>query len=110
MDFQYWIYRNLPFMNFIMILNNRYKINESRLCFSDTDSLLLEIKTTDIYKDMEIDKEMYDFSSYSKYHFLFSNSNKKQLGKMKDEPMEEFCGIRSICYSILYKIYKMTAK
>ena len=51
-------------MNFIMILNNRYKINESRLCFSDTDSLLLEIKTTDIYKDMEIDKEMYDFSSY----------------------------------------------
>ena len=93
-----------------MILNNRYNINKSRLCFSYTDSLLLEIKTTDIYKDMEIDKEMYDFSSYSKYHFLFSNSNKKQLGKMKDEPMEEFCGIRSICYSILYKIYKMTAK
>ena len=83
------------------ILNNRYKRNESRLCFSDTDSLLLEVKTEDIYKDMEIDKEMYDFSNYSKDHFLFSNSNKKQLGKMKDElvsePMEEFCGIRSKC-------------
>ena len=83
----------------IIILNNRYKLNESRLCFSDTDSLLLEIKTEDIYKDMEIDKEMYDFSNYPKDHFFFSNSNKKVLGKMKDElaseSMDAFCGLRS---------------
>lgn len=63
---------------------------------------------------MEMDKEMYDFSNYPKDHFLFSNSNKKMLGKMKDElaseSMVECCGLRSKWYSILYKLHKMTAK
>ena len=77
-----------------------------QLCFSDTDSLLYEIKTEDIYKDMEEDKEMYDFSDYPKPHNLHSIINKKVIGKFKDElngqPLEEFCGLRSKCYSLLY--------
>ena len=38
--------------------------NDSRLLFTDTDSLMYEIKTEDIYKDFSNDKEMFDFSNY----------------------------------------------
>ena len=56
------------------------------LLYTDTDSLLLEIKTDDVYKDMEnrLD-ELYDTSDYPKDHFLYSQKNKKVVGKMKDE-------------------------
>ena len=77
-----------------------------QLCFSDTDSLLYEVQTEDIYRDMEMDKNLYDFSDYPKYHFLQSNVNKKVIGKFKDElngeTLEEFCGLRAKCYSLLY--------
>ena len=73
-----------------------------QLCFSDTDPLLYEIQTEDIYKDMETDKNLYDFSDYPEYHFLQSNVNKKVIGKFKDElngeTLEEFCGLRAKCY------------
>ena len=76
------------------------------LCFSDTDSLLYEIQTEDVYRDMEIDKDLYDFSDYPKHHYLQSNVNKKVIGKFKDElngeTLEEFCGLRAKCYSLLY--------
>ena len=36
--------------------------NNSRLLFIDTDSLMYEIKTEDLYKDFNNDKEMFDFS------------------------------------------------
>ena len=36
--------------------------NNSRLLFIDTDSLMYEIKTEDLYKDFSNDKEMFDFS------------------------------------------------
>ena len=55
------------------------------LLYTDTDSLLLEIETDDVYKDMETNKNEYDTSDYPKDHPLFSNENKKVLGKMKDE-------------------------
>ena len=67
--------------------------NDSRLLFTDTDSLMYEIKTEDVYKDFSNNKEMFDFSYYStksKYY----NSNKLVVGKMKDETagvaIEEF--------------------
>lgn len=53
--------------------------------YTDTDSLLLEIKTDDGYKDIESNKNLYDMSDYPKKHPLNSNANKKVLGKMKDE-------------------------
>ena len=55
---------------------------------------------------MEEDKDLYDFSDYPKDHFLYSEVNKKKIGKFKDElngvPMEAFCGLRAKLYSILY--------
>ena len=39
--------------------------NNSRLLFTDTDDLMYEIKTEDIYEGFSSDKEMFDFSNYS---------------------------------------------
>ena len=99
-------------------IKKKYPGKRANLLFSDTDSLLYEIETDDIYKDMEEDKDLYDFSDYPNGHFLQSNTNKKIIGKFKDElngkSMEEFCGLRAKCYSMLYDCLKedrkMTAK
>ena len=46
---------------------------------------------------------MYDFSDYKKDHFLYSDVNKKVIGKFKDEthgvPIREFVGLRSKMYA-----------
>ena len=39
--------------------------NLSKLLFTDTDSLIYEIKTEDVYEDFSSDKEMFNFSNYS---------------------------------------------
>ena len=79
--------------------------SKCELLYTDTDSLLIEIETDDFYKDMETKKEYYDTSDYPKEHPLYSNANKKVLGKFKDEcngtPIAEFVGLRSKMYSIL---------
>ena len=47
--------------------------NNSRLLFTDTDSLMHEIKTEDVYKDFSNDKEMFDFSNYSTKSKYYDN-------------------------------------
>ena len=39
--------------------------NDSSLLFTDTDSLMHEIKTEDVYEDFSNNKEMFEFSNYS---------------------------------------------
>ena len=39
--------------------------NKSRLLVTDTDSLMYEIKTEDVYEHFSKDKDMFDFSNYS---------------------------------------------
>ena len=74
------------------------------LC-TDTDSLLLEIQTEDVYSDMSEHQSLYDTSDLPEDHPLHSNVNKKVLGKMKDEcagrVIEEYIGLRPKMYSIL---------
>ena len=78
-----------------------------RLVFTDTDSFLLDIPTDDLYRDMKGLAEHFDFSNYPTSHPLYSIENKAVLGKFKDEtagePIEEFIGLRSKCYSIKLK-------
>ena len=45
-------------------IKNKYG-NKSELLFSDTDSLLYEIKTEDVYENFISDKKLFDFSNYS---------------------------------------------
>ena len=73
--------------------------------YTDTDSLLLEIETDDVYKDIETNKNLYDTSDYPQEHPLYSDAYTKVLGKMKDEcngtPIAECVCLRPKMYSIL---------
>ena len=75
------------------------------LLYTDTDSLLLEIQTDDVYRDVAAHKDLYDTSDYPQDHPLHNTENKKVLGKMKDEcagvPIAEYVGLRPKMYSIL---------
>ena len=85
------------------VLKKRYG-EKIKLLFTDTDSLVLEIETEDIYKDMSEQKQHYDFSEYPKDHFLYNNENQAVVGKFKDELngkiITEFVGLRSKLYSL----------
>ena len=50
--------------------------DNAKLLFTDTDSLCYHVKTEDVYKDMEKQKDLFDFSAYPKNHFLFNETNK----------------------------------
>ena len=83
----------------------KYDYKNVRLLMTDTDSFIYNISTNDLYSDMLNEAERFDFSDYPKNHALYSDKNKKVLGKMKDEtcgrPIREFVGLRAKMYSIL---------
>ncbi|KAK3757404.1 hypothetical protein RRG08_033172 [Elysia crispata] len=85
-------------------LKNQYG-DRCQLLYTDTDSLLLEIETEDVYRDMVAHAGLYDTSDYPREHPLHSVENKKVLGKMTDEcagrPIAEYIGLRPKMYSIL---------
>ena len=45
-------------------IKNKYR-NNSKLLFTDTDSLMYEIKTEDVYEAFSSNNEMFDFIIYS---------------------------------------------
>ena len=77
--------------------------NKAKLLFTDTDSLTYEIETTDAYLDFWNDKDKFDNSDYPENSPYFNKTNKKVIGKFKDEsagiPITEFVGLRSKMYS-----------
>ena len=79
--------------------------DKCELLYTDTDSFVLEIETEDIYEDMAAERDLYDTSNYPNENPLYSEVNKKVLGKMKDEcggtPIEEVVCLRSKIYSVL---------
>ena len=83
-------------------IKNKYG-NDSRLLFTDTYSLINEIKTEDVYEEFSNHKEMFDFSNCSTKSKCFDNSNKLVAGKMKDEAsgvaIEEFVRLKPNMYS-----------
>ena len=85
-------------------IQNKYN-NKPKLLFTDTYSLLNEIKTEDVFEDFSSDKEIFDFSDYSTKSNYCDNSNIVVIGKMKDETggvaIEEFVGLKPKMYSFL---------
>ena len=79
-------------------IKEKYGSN-AKLLFTDTDSLNYNIRTEDIYKDFWADKDKFDFGDYNKNSGFYDPTNKKVIGKMKDEtkgvPIVEFVGLRS---------------
>ena len=80
----------------------------AELLFIDIDSLTYEIKSENVYEDFFNWKDLFDFSIYSEDSKFFDNTNKKVIGKMKDEYggviIDEFVGLKSKMYSIKTKI------
>ena len=83
--------------------------DKARLCYMDTDSFVIYIKTDDFYKDISDDvNKWFDTSNFNKNDNrpLGTGKNKKVLGKFKDELggkiIAEFCALRAKAYA--YKL------
>ena len=78
---------------------------DAKLLLTDTDSLVYEIKTEDVYEGFYQDKNLFDFSDYPLHSKFFDRVNKKVIGKMKNEFKEriinEFVGLNSKMYSLI---------
>ena len=77
-----------------------------KLCYMDTHSFLMHIKTEDFYKDIANDVEKrFDTSNYEVNRPLPTGKNKKVFRLMKDELggkiMTEFVALRPKTYSYL---------
>ena len=75
-----------------------------QLHYMDTDSFVLSVNTKDIIKDLKNLEDIFDFSNLDENHELFSNKNKKIIGKFKIETpkniwLDEFICLRSKMYS-----------
>ena len=92
------------------------KYNDNvRLCYMDTDSFVMNIKTNDFYKD--IAHEVYnrfDTSNYEVKRPLPIEKNKRVTGLMKDELggeiITEFIALRPKTYSYLMDNDKIDKK
>ena len=86
-------------------IKNKYD-NNLRLLFTDTDSLVYDIRTEDVYENFSNDKEkINDFSNYSTKSKYNDNSSTVVVGKMKDKTagvaIEEFVVLKPKIYLYL---------
>ena len=95
-----------------------YYGDRAKLLYTDTDSLVYDIQTEDIFKDMLERNEYYDFSNFKSDHPIFnelSEEEKKNLQekndaipcKYKDElegnVIKEFAAVKPKMYSYIMK-------
>ena len=77
-----------------------------KLCYMDTDSFVLNVRTEDFYKDISEDvKDRFDTSNFNYDRPLRIGVNKKVVGLMKDELgggiITEFVALRPKAYSYI---------
>ena len=77
-----------------------------QLHYIDTDGMILSMKTKDIIKDLKNLEDIFDFSNLDENHKLFSERNKKVIGRFKIETpknvvIDEFVCLRSKAYSFI---------
>ena len=79
---------------------------DAELLFTATGSLTHEIKSEDVYEEFFKYKHLLDISNYPKHSKVFDETNKKFIGKMKDESegktINKFVGLKSKMCSIKY--------
>ncbi len=79
-----------------------YPGKQSQLLFTDTDSLMYEISTSNLYENIWENRDKFDLSDYPA-DFYRDSTNNKVIGKFKDEtsskPITEFVGLRPKMYS-----------
>ena len=80
-----------------------------QLHYIDTDGMILSMKTENIIEDLKNLVDIFDFSNLDQNHELFSEKNKKVIGKFKLETpknvvINEFVCLRSKAYSFKCKV------
>ena len=80
--------------------------DKAKLCYMDTDSFVIHIKTEDFYEDIANDvEEWFDTSNYDNNRPLPIGKNKKVISVFKDELggkiMKEFVAFRAKIYGWL---------
>ena len=75
-----------------------------QLHYMDTDSFVLSVNTKSIIKDFRNLEDIFDFGNLDQNHELFSNRNKRAIGKFKIETpkniwIDEFVCLRSKMYA-----------
>ena len=84
------------------IMQPKFGAENLKLCMTDTDSLMYHITCKDLYARLGEIREHMDTSDYPEDHPLFSKTNKKVIGKFKDEtngtPIREAACLRAKCY------------
>ena len=89
--------------------------DKARLCYMDTDSFVVYIKTKDFHKDISQDvNKRFDTSNYTFDRSLPTGINKKVIGFMKDELggdiIKEFVALRPKAYSYITNNFIETKK
>jgi len=84
------------------VMQPKFGADNLKMCMTDTDSFMYHITCKNLYKQLEDLQEHLDTSDYPKEHPLFSDKNKKALGKFKDEcngqPIREATCLRAKNY------------
>ena len=76
--------------------------NDVKLCYMDTDSFIMNIKTNDFYKDMANDVEnRYDTSNYEVNRPLPTGKNNEMKDELGGKIITEFVTLRPKTYSFL---------
>ena len=87
------------------VLKPKYQDN-IKLVYTDTDSYVIKVETDDLYEDFKEINEYMDFSDYPPEHPNYDKTNKKVLGKFKDEMngkiITHFIGLKpkAYCYKV----------
>ena len=90
------------------ILQPYFDRENLQIHYFDTDGMFLSMRTKDIIKDLKNLEDIFDFSYLDKNHELYSEKNKKVIGKFKIETpkniwIDEFVCLRSKAYSFKCK-------
>ena len=94
----------LMYETYYDILHPYFERENIQLHYMDTDSFVLSMNTKDIIKDLKNLEDIFDFSNLDKNHELFTNKNKKIIGKFKIETpkniwIDEFDCLRKKMYA-----------
>ena len=98
------------YLKFQPYYNGRIKLH-----YMDTDSFILSMRTTNLLKDLEYCKDVFDFSEWDKNHQLYDITNTKVIGKMKLKTppiieLDNFIALRSKSYDYSFNIKKILNK
>jgi hypothetical protein len=76
-----------------------------RLCYVDTDSLLIRLEAENLFDEMSKHREWFDTSNFDPTHPLYSKENQGVYGLLKSETgsnlILEYVGLRAKMYSLI---------